>query len=188
MGHPLPVHYITPEEYLTGELKTKLRHEYIDGQVFAMAGASENHNRITLNIAFQLRSVARGTPCGVFMNDMKIRLYQGARFYYPDVVVCCDSHDSDPYFKDHPCLIAEVLSYSTRKTDRREKWLAYREISQLRYYLLVNSKQPKVEYYQRNNDGMWESGRLESGEKLEIVCTGYRAELRFEDLFEDVNW
>jgi len=188
MSQALKINYLTPEEYLTGELIAKQRHEYIDGEVFAMAGASENHNRITLNIALKLRAAARGTPCGIFVNDMKIRMYQGARFYYPDVSICCDKRDTDAYFKDYPCLIAEVLSYSTRKTDRREKWLAYREMPHLRYYLLVNSKQPQVDYYQRNDNEEWEKGKLEPGEILEISCGEYKAQLRFEDLFEDVVW
>lgn len=188
MGYALKIQYITSEEYLTGELTAKLRHEYIDGQIFAMAGASENHNRITMNIAFQLRTAARGSSCGVFVNDMKIRIKHSKRFYYPDVMLCCDHTDVEKYYKDHPCLIAEVLSYSTTKTDRREKWLAYREIPQLRYYLLVSSKQPKVEYYQRNVDSEWELGKLQPGETLEIICGEYKTQLKFADIFEDIIW
>jgi Uma2 family endonuclease len=188
MGQPLKVRTLTPEEYLAGELQSEIRHEYINGEVFAMAGASETHNRIALNIAFYLRAAARGGPCGVFINDMKLRIRGGERFYYPDIALCCDRSDREAYYKDRPCLIAEVLSSSTAKTDRREKWLVYREIPQLRYYLLVNSERPEVEYFRRAEEGGWELGRLEPGEVLKVECEGYRAELRFEELFEDVVW
>jgi Uma2 family endonuclease len=188
MGQALKIQYLSVDEYLTGELIADVRHEYVDGEVFAMAGASERHNRATLNIAFQLRAAVRGTSCGVFVNDMKIRIRQGNRFYYPDVSMCCDRNDTNAYFKDHPCLIAEVLSHSTAKIDRREKWLAYREIPQLRYYLLISTRQPKVEYFQRNDNGEWETGQLESGEALEISCNEQRIKLRLEDIFEDVSW
>jgi len=188
MGQALKIAYFTPDEYLAGELCAKLRHEYIDGEIFAMAGASENHNRIALNIGWHLRSAVRSHLCGVFMNDMKIRINNGERFYYPDVSICCDPNDSEAYFKDHPCFIAEVLSSSTAKTDRREKWLAYRDIPSLRYYLLVNSKKPQVEYYQHLDNGEWVWNRLEPGEMLEVNCNEYQAQLRFEDIFEYVIW
>ncbi|TXH77407.1 MAG: Uma2 family endonuclease, partial [Thiothrix sp.] len=130
---------LSPEEYLAGEALAEFRHEYVAGEVYAMAGASERHNRITLNIAFQLRAKARGSQCGVFMNDMKLRIQQGERFYYPDVMLGCSQEDSHEFYKDKPCLIAEVLSPSTETTDRREKWLAYAQIPSLHYYLLVET-------------------------------------------------
>jgi len=183
------VGYITQEEYEKGELHSEIRHEYIHGEVFAMAGASERHNRIAGNLFFQLRARARGGTCGVFVSDMKIRIRQGECFYYPDVALICDSEDKHEYHKDNPCMIAEVLSKTTKGTDYREKWHAYRDIPGLRYYLLVDSEYPHIEYYQRNLHGVWETGILESGEMLPISCPpAYKADLFFDDIYEDVNW
>lgn len=144
---------LSPEEYLVGEAQAEFRHEYVAGEVYAMAGASERHNRISGNLYFQLRAKARGSQRGVFMNDMKLRIQQGERFYYPDVMLGCNPDDSHEFYKDQPCLIAEVLSPSTETTDRREKWLAYAQIPSLRYYLLVETNRRHVEFYQRGYNG-----------------------------------
>nr|VFK50476.1 MAG: Endonuclease, Uma2 family (restriction endonuclease fold) [Candidatus Kentron sp. TUN]VFK51721.1 MAG: Endonuclease, Uma2 family (restriction endonuclease fold) [Candidatus Kentron sp. TUN] len=187
MAKTKPLLYISPEEYLQGEKLSEIRHEYLDGDVFAMAGTSEQHNRIALNLAFWLRSVARGGPCGVFMSDVKVRIHQGERFYYPDVMLVCDKDDNNAYYKDNPCLIAEVLSESTETIDRREKWLAYRAIPGLRYYLLVDSRRPEITWFRRTESG-WEVGTLESGESLSVECPPYGAKLEFAEIYEDVIW
>nr|VFK07200.1 MAG: Endonuclease, Uma2 family (restriction endonuclease fold) [Candidatus Kentron sp. LPFa] len=187
MAKAKPVIYISPEEYIEGEKLSEIRHEYIDGDVFAMVGASERHNRIALNLAFLLRSVARSGPCGVFISDVKVRIRRGERFYYPDVMLVCDGDDSDAYYKDNPCLIAEVLSKSTKAIDRREKWLAYREIPSLRYYLLVDSRRTEITWFRRAESG-WEVGALAPGESLSVECPGYRAELGFTEIYQDIVW
>lgn len=189
MTQTRPIPWIRPEDYEQGEHQAEQRHEYVLGQVYAMAGAGERHNRIALNIAVQLRSAARGGPCGVFISDMKIRIREGECFYYPDLAVVCDPSDDHPYRKDKPCLLVEVLSNSTEKTDRREKLLAYRNIPQLRYYLLVDSRHPRIEYHRRDDVGQWQAGVLESGERLNIHCPpGYQAEIRFDEVYEDIIW
>lgn len=189
MSQARPLQFITPEEYESGERLAEVRHEYIDGQVFAMAGASEQHNRVSLNVAVQLRAAARGTPCGVFMSDMRIRLRGGERYYYPDVALVCDPEDDATHHKEHPCVLVEVLSNATAKTDRREKWQGYRSISALRYYLLVDSRQPLVEYLHRLDDGSWEQGQLVAGETLPIDCgEAYSGSLNFDEIYEDIVW
>jgi len=153
-----------------------------------MAGISEQHNRIAVNIAFLLRAVARGGPCGIFVSDVKARIRQGERFYYPDVMLVCDREDNNAYYKDNPCLIAEVLSESTKAIDRREKRLAYREIPSLRYYLLVDSQRPEITWFRRTESG-WEVGALTPGESLTVECLPeYAAELGFAEIYEDVVW
>ena len=112
---------ISHQEYLAGEQCSNIRHEYLAGQVFAMAGAGEKHNRISLNIAFHLRAAARGKPCGVFISDMKLRVEPSDAYYYPDVMVTCDPTDNESLYKRSPCLIVEVLSPTTESIDRREK-------------------------------------------------------------------
>ena len=103
---------ITEQDYLTFEATSEFKSEYVDGDCYAMSGASEKHNRITGNIFFQLRSAARGKPngCAVFASDMKCRLDQGRSYYYPDVMLVCEPADNAEFYKEQPCFIAEVQS------------------------------------------------------------------------------
>lgn len=183
---------LSSSEYLEGEKHSDLRHEYIAGEVYAMAGAGEQHNRIAGNVFFQLRAKARGGSCGVFMSDMKLRIEKGVCFYYPDVMLNCDIDDNHSHFKDNPCLIAEVSSPSTEAIDHREKLLAYKNIPSLKYYLLIASNRQHVEYYQRNKAGEWESDILEINQVIHVQCgigdTQYEAGLCLEDIYEDVSW
>lgn len=183
---------LSPSEYLDGEKQSKHRHEYVAGEAYAMAGAGEQHNRIAGNVFFQLRAKARGGSCGVFMSDMKLRIEQGVCFYYPDVMLNCDTDDNHSHFKDKPCLIAEVSSPSTESIDHREKLLAYKNIPSLKYYLLIASNRQHVEYYQRNDSGEWESAILTLNHVIHVQCgtgdTQYEAGLCLEDIYEDVRW
>jgi Uma2 family endonuclease len=187
MGHPLRVERLSPDEYLREEELAKVKHEYLDGRIYAMSGASERHNRISGNIFFALRSLTRGKPCGVFMADMKVRERTSNIFYYPDVMLVCDPSDDHPYYKERPCLIVEVLSPSTATIDRREKWRTYRDMSSLKYYLVVNSDQVEVEVYSRAEDGGWQVAQLEGGEVLTINCPPIQAALSLEDIYEDTG-
>ncbi len=183
------VHWVSPAEYEAGEALATVRHEYVAGEVFAMAGASEQHNRISLNSAMQLRSAARGGPCGVFISDMRIRLAGGSYYYYPDVAVVCDPDDNATHHKERPCIVVEVLSTATANSDRREKWLSYRTLSSLRYYLLVDSRQPRIDYFRRGAAGEWEQGQLLPGEQLTLDCPPrYHATLEFDEVYADLLW
>ena len=179
--------YLTEEDYLAFELTADVRHEYVDGQIYAMAGANERHNRIVGNIFFHLRAAARGGQCGVFANDMKLKITQQHTYYYPDVMLVCNIQDTGEYFKQQPCFIAEVLSPSTTNTDRREKLLAYQKIPSLRYYLLVSADRISVEYFVRDTQGDWQTALLEADEALTVDCEDYHAVLRLADIYEDVG-
>ena len=183
---------INTDEYLQGEELADTRHEYIAGDVYAMAGASERHNRIAGNLFFQLRGNARGTDCGVFMSDMKLRTSTenttDTCFYYPDVMLDCDTEDDHPIYKTSPCLIAEVLSPSTETIDRREKLMAYKNIPSLKYYVLASSMQESVEYYQKNNHGEWDKFILQQDGVINIHCGDYHASLCIDEIYEDVRW
>jgi hypothetical protein len=109
------------------------KHEFVAGQVYALAGASERHNRIAANILAQLWAAARGSPCAVYGSDMRLRIGETA-FYYPDVQVVCDPSDSGQSYKIRPCVIVEVLSPSTESIDLREKWLLYSGLDSLQAY------------------------------------------------------
>jgi Uma2 family endonuclease len=142
---------LSPDEYLRVEAQSEIRHEFVRGQVFDMVGGTDTHNLISLNIASALRERLRGRPCRVFMADMKVRIAAAEVFYYPDVFVTCDSSDRKPYFKEHPCLIVEVLSETTEGTDRREKFLAYESLESLKEYVLVQQSRRELEVFRRGS-------------------------------------
>lgn len=178
--------HLTEQDYLAFELNADVRHEYIDGQLYAMAGASERHNRISLNVGFHLRAAARGGHCGVFVSDMKLKIAWHKAYYYPDVMLVCNAQDNGEYYKQQPYLIAEVLSASTANTDRREKLLAYQKIPSLRYNLLISANQIQVEYFVRDAQDEWQTALLETDETLTIDCENYHAVLSLIDIYEDV--
>lgn len=188
MSRPVKVNQFSEEDYLADEELSEVHHEYLDGLVYAMSGANERHNRITMNLGFHLRGPARGGPCGVFVSDMKLRVEANRAYYYPDVMVACDSDDKHELYKTRPCLVAEVLSPSTEAIDRREKLRAYQSIADLRYILLIASSHTEVDYFCRNHQGEWEAARLDEGEILWAECGAYRAGLGLEDIYEDVDF
>jgi Uma2 family endonuclease len=178
---------LSEREYLDREAQAAERHEFVDGVTYAMAGAGERHNRIALNVAVQLRSAARGTPCGVYVSDMKLRVARAAAYYYPDVMLSCEPASPDTVFKEAPCFIAEVLSPSTATTDTREKLHAYRGIDALRYYVVVDSDRASVSYHVRGDDGGWLAASLDPGERLEVECGPVRAQLTLASIYEDTD-
>lgn len=122
--------HLSVDDYLAAEDGADLRHEYIDGERYAMTGASDRHGLITLNLAAFLRPRLRGTACQLFANDMKVRLRIADQeiFYYPDLLLSCDPDDRETYYRRNPCLLVEVLSDTTARIDRREKFFAYQTI------------------------------------------------------------
>jgi Uma2 family endonuclease len=141
------------EDYLAAEERSQTRHEYLGGAVYAMAGASDEHIALSMNLAFALRNHLQNTPCRVQMSDGKVRLRLGGEdvFYYPDVMVVCDPRDRDRYFKRFPKAIIEVLSEGTEAIDRREKFLSYRQIETLEEYVLVAQDKMEVTLFRRAN-------------------------------------
>lgn len=186
MNLPAQIPFISVEEYLDGEQRSETRYEYIGGQVYAMAGAGEKHNRIAGNFFFHLRAAARGKPCGVFISDMKVRVKSRDAFYYPDVMVACNPQDTASLYKEAPCLIVEVLSPATETTDRREKLLAYRTLESLRYYLLVAQDARRIEVYQRNGNGQWLYQVVEETGSIAVDCGEIAVSLSLDEVYEDV--
>jgi Uncharacterized protein conserved in cyanobacteria len=131
---------LSEDDYLQQEAAAAIRHEFVGGDAHAMGGASERHNRIAGNVFYHLRSATRGKPCRAFMANMKLRIAETTTYYYPDAMLVCEPSDDHPLYKHAPYLIAEVLSPATASVDLREKWLAYRELPSLRYYLVVDSE------------------------------------------------
>ena len=147
---------LTPDEYLQMEAKSPVKHEYIDGEIYAMAGASDPHVTIAGNLFALLRSHVRSSGCRVYISDMKARIEALNRFYYPDILVTCDPRDQEtPTYKRFPTLIIEVLSDSTEAFDRGDKFADYQNLESLREYVLINTKRQRVECFRRNDEGLW---------------------------------
>ncbi len=146
---------ISVADYLDGELRSPIKHEYLGGVVYAMAGAKNTHNRIASNATGSLWNALRGDPCEAFNSDTKVRIQYPTydRFYYPDVSVVCHSNPPDDTYQDHPVAIVEVISDSTRRTDQFEKRDAYLTIPTLMVYLLVEQDRPLVTAYRRGDEG-----------------------------------
>jgi Uma2 family endonuclease len=144
---------LSVEEYLAGERRNQIRHEFIGGVVYAMAGTSHRHNIICLNLAFAIRSHLRDGPCQVFMENIKLRLQIATEdiFYYPDLMVICDPRDTDAYFNRFPKVLIEVLSPETERIDRREKFSSYTQIETLEEYILVAQDSMEVTTFRRVN-------------------------------------
>jgi Uma2 family endonuclease len=176
---------ITPAEYLSGELLSEIRHEYVAGQVFAMVGATRAHNVIAGNIFSVLHGRLRGKPCQVFMSDMKVRSDPADAYYYPDVVVSCEQSPAQSTFLREPLLIVEVLSAGTETIDRREKRLAYQALPSLQEYLLVAQERPQVEVFRRETEGVW---LLETyGADESVLFRSIELELQMGLIYEGVS-
>lgn len=153
VGQPAPRHSMTEAEYLTAEQLADERHEYVDGQVFLMAGTSKRHNRIAGNF-YRMFMSSNNKACEAFMSDVKVRARKHKSFYYPDVVVgCADDDDSDDYYLEKPCLIVEVLSPSTLRKDYLEKTVAYQALPSLQAYLIVAQEQMQIDLLLRTETG-----------------------------------
>jgi Uma2 family endonuclease len=179
-----PTALITPEEYLEGERLSETRHEYVSGHVFAMAGASVDHNRIAGNIFRELGNALRGKRCEPFINDMKVKLppMLGDAFYYPDVVVACDPSDNAKYYRERPTIIFEVLSPETERTDQREKTIAYRSMPSITTFALVDQSRMALTVHRRTGTG-WQTEVLE-GRNAILKLSDIGVEIPLERIYE----
>jgi Uma2 family endonuclease len=180
--------YITPDEYLEMEEISEIKHEYIDGYVYAIAGANDPHVTIASNAFTMIRSHLRGSNCRVYISDMKARIDSLNRFYYPDVMVTCDPSDAQtPNHKRFPKLIIEVLSKSTEGFDRGDKFADYQQIETLEEYVLVSTKRQSLECFRRNEEGLWVL-KSYSGEQDKFQLSSINFEGKFDNLYEDVSF
>ncbi len=172
------VELISVDEYLEGEPRSEVRHEYIGGVVSAMAEGSEAHNTLCLNLALALRSGLKSGKCRVFMSDLKVRLriLDADIFYYPDVMVTCDPRDTDRFFKRFPKVLVEVLSESTERVDRREKALSYQQIETLKEYVLVAQDRMEITVIRRA-DGWQPKVLRAAADELHLSSLDFRVPL-----------
>ena len=172
---------ISEQDYLQGELLAETKHEYIDGQVHAMAGGSENHNLLSVNIATELKTRLKGTPCRTFIADMKVKV--GANFFYPDVMVVCEEDNDNEYFKTAPVIIVEVLSKSTRRFDQTDKRLRCQRIPSLEEYVLIEQDKGEIQVFSKKDQ--WQSFYYYLGDDITFSSLGVT--VRVEDIYYQVN-
>jgi Uma2 family endonuclease len=172
---------ISVEDYLKGELTSDIKHELIDGCVYAMAGASANHERISVNILSEFRNHLKNSPCEPFGSDMKLRI--NANFFYPDVMVDCLFDNSTPYFTQTPIIIVEVLSKSTRKKDTTLKLLSYINIPSLKEYVLIEQNFVDIEVLRRSEG--WLPKHYFLGDEITFESIGLT--LSVEDIYHRVQ-
>lgn len=178
--HITQQHSLTEAEYLAMETAATQRHEYVGGVVYAMAGGSQRHNRIALNLASALLTHLAGKPCQVFMSDVKLHVARENAYYYPDVMVTCAETAvaaNESQVVSDPLLVVEVLSPGTETIDRREKLAAYRRLSALREYALVGQDGQQVEIYRRQGEvgqdiSSWLYVTYEPGDTVEFASIG----------------
>jgi Uma2 family endonuclease len=173
--------------YLAWEAEQSECHEWVDGDAYAMTGARDGHNRIAGNIYVALHLALRGTPCRVFMSDMKLRVESADAVFYPDVFVTCDARDRSPeadLMKQHPLLIAEVLSDSTAAYDRGRKFELYRQLPDLQEVMFVATDRMQVDLFRRNAQGRWELYPAGDGDTLELASLAL--ELPVAEVYADV--
>lgn len=179
---------LTADAYLQGEADAMIRHEYVRGEVYAMAGAGDGHVRISGNVFALLKAHLRGSGCSVYMADMKVRVKENEAFFYPDVLVTCDPADLQRnYTKYSPSLIVEVLSVSTEGYDRGEKFALYREINSLQEYVLIDPRSYRVDVFRRNANNRWELFAFTSVDsQVELASLNLQASMAA--IYEDVNF
>ena len=176
--------YISPEEYLALEAQSQVKHEYHEGEVFAMADAIDSHVTVAGNLFAMLLSHLRGSGCQVYISDMKAKIRRRGRFFYPDVMVTCDKRDSETsLYKTFPKLIIEVLSDSTEAYDRGDKFADYQTVESLEEYVLISPKRSRVECFRRGPNGVWILHTFVQG-AFEFASVEFAGLI--EDLYENV--
>jgi len=176
---------ITVEEYLAGEEKAEIRHEYIDGYVRAMAGETRPHNEIAGNVYAAIRQGTRGGKCRTYIENVKVYPLSGALnlFYYPDVMVTCDERDQDQRYCRYPRVLIEVASPSTEEKDRGEKLLAYLQNDTLQEYVIVAQERPEAAIHRR--EAGW--GREElRGLDAVLELRSLNVKLTLREIYRDV--
>ncbi len=188
---------LSPDDYLRLEETSPIKHEYINSETYAMAGASDTHVTIAGNLFAMLRSHVRGTDCRVYISDMKARIEARNCFYYPDILVTCDRRDQDtPTYKRYPRLIVEVLSDSTvgeacpqgLAFDRGDKFADYQTLDSLQEYALISTRHQRIDCFRRSEAGLWV---LQFHTPDSATATFQLASIDFSgsliDLYEDVT-
>lgn len=185
----LPKPRISEQEYIAFERASAIKHEYFDGRIYAMTGASAVHNLIAGNTLAALHGQLRGKPCQIFPSDMRVKVQQTGLYTYPDLVVVC----GDLQFTDdaldtllNPTVLIEILSPSTERYDRGLKFQHYRTIATLQHYILIAQDQYHIEHYLRQFDGQWLFAEA-TGVAAQVVIPAIDCALSLNDVYERVT-
>lgn len=166
---------MTHAEYLAAEAAGDQKHEFLAGEVFAMAGGTPEHSALAAAVIGELRAALRGKPCRVFSSDLRVRVEATDLFTYPDASVVCGELQTSALDRNaivNPVVLVEILSESTEAYDRGAKAAHYRLIPSLREYVLVNQLEPRIEVYRRNEHGRFELFEARRGEQIELASVG----------------
>ena len=185
MALPHPAARVDRQDYFAWETEQPVKHEYVAGEVFAQAGARQNHVVVAGNCFAALRQRLRGTPCRAYISDMQLEVAQADAVFYPDVMVSCHPEDlAAERVLHHPRVIVEVLSDSTAAYDRGGKFAAYRMLESLQEYVLIDPEQRSLEIFRRLPSNDWLLATGDSARAL--VLATLDMEIGFDEVFEDV--
>jgi Uma2 family endonuclease len=188
MGAPAHLHGYTFKEYLDLESASNVKHEFLDGEIYAMAGGTPRHAALTLAIGGALLAQLRGGPCRAFSSDLRIRVRETGLATYPDVTVVCGPLETDPDSEatvTNPTVIVEVLSPSTKDYDLGEKFEHYRKVASLQAVLYVWQTEPRIESRTRGADGAWTSRDARAGGTVAIDAI--KCSLNLDDVYRDAS-
>jgi Uma2 family endonuclease len=189
MGSPA-LKTISVEDYLRMEETAETKHEYVDGDIVAMAGATREHNEIVSNLIRELCGCLKGKPCGIYPSDFRLTTPAGQNYFYPDAtVVCGDLQLKDGVFDSllNPVIIIEVMSAGTENIDRGYKFFHYQQIRSLQEYILIDSRQKAVEAIRRQDNDTWKFEKLlPADESLHLQTVG--CTLTFDDIYYRVEF
>lgn len=172
---------ISETEYLQGEMIAEIRHEFIDGEVFTMAGTSRNHSSLVSNCVQMLTNHLQTSPCMTFSSEIKVKAERC--FFYPDVMVVCDDNQGHDYYTEKPSIIIEVLSKTTRRLDKTVKLAAYKTLASLQEYVLIEQDHVEVEVFRRSQN--WFAEHLFLGDS--IYFESINLSVNVADLYHRVN-
>ena len=176
---------MTVEEYFRFEEGSQVRHEYVSGELYAMSGATLRHNLIVANIGARLLAAAGDGPCLVVMNDMRVQVSHDV-YYYPDVVVTCAPMAQLDMTATEPCVVVQVTSPSTARTDRGEKLTAYKQLPTLRAYLIVDHRRRRVERHSRAGpDAAWQREEIVGDGRVPVPCVDI--DLTLDEIYRRVD-
>jgi Uma2 family endonuclease len=181
---------MTEAGYLAFDRESEVKHEFIDGRVYAMSGASEAHNLIAGSIYVSLYTQLRGRPCKVYPSDMKLRTPSTRSYTYPDISVVCGDAEFDGDSRDillNPTVVIAVLSPNTERFDRGRKFQRYRELEPLQEYVLVAQDSPHMERFARQDSGLWQLSEVH-GLQASLSLTSIACVLRLADIYEQIDF
>ena len=186
----LKYNYISPDEYLAGERAALDKHEYYQGEVFAMSGASLQHNVIFSNLFTDIGTKLKGKSCKPYGSDLRIHIPKNTLYTYPDIsIICGEAHLTDHEFDTatNPTVIIELLSKSTRNYDKGEKFTLYRDIDALKEYILVDTEKIYAEKHVRNVDGSWQLTDYRSLQQS-ITIDSIQLNILLKDIYEGISF